>query len=491
MAKLGLLKTVGFVVALCAATAIASSAQTFTTVFSFDFTDGDSPEGPLVQGANGDLYGVNTFGGAVGAGTVFKLSPAGVLTTLYSFCSQPNCIDGTDPNSGMMLATNGNFYGYARFGGVSILGFGQGTMYQLTPGGKLTTFYLFCSLTNCADAAIPQGSPIQATNGNLYGVTGAGGAYGAGTVFEITLGGKFTTVYSFCPGGGNCTDGLSPFGTLVQGANGNFYGTTEEGGANGLFDGTIFEITPKGKLTTLYSFCSKTNCADGQAPETGLVQGADGNFYGATYTGGVVNCNGNGCGTIYKITPAGQFTSLYSFCQQSGCKDGWGPYSLTRGTDGNFYGTTGSGGKYDNGTIFEVTPAGQLTTLYSFCAQSGCRDGDVPLTAIWQAPNGSFYGATHAGGAFGQGTIFSLSTGLAPFVETIPIGGRIGAKVSILGNGFTGTTSVTFNGASAAFVVRSDNEIHAIVPSGATTGTVKVVTPGGTLDSNLTFEVAP
>ena len=488
MAKLGL-KFVGIVVAFCAATAIASFAPTLKTIFNFNGTDGDSPEGPLVQGANGNLYGVTTFGGPEDEGTLFELTPSGGLTTLYNFCAESNCIDGAEPNTGMMLATNGNFYGYTTFGGISIDGFGQGTMFQVTPGGKLTTLYLFCSLTNCADGSNPQGTPIQDKNGKLYGVTGAGGAYNSGTVFAITTAGTLTTLYSFCPGGGNCTDGALPFGTLVQGANGNFYGTTEEGGANGLFDGTIFEITPTGKLTTLYNFCSKTNCADGQSPYTGLVQGAHGNFYGVTYTGGVVNCNGNGCGTIYKITAAGQFTTLYSFCQQSGCKDGWGPAALIAATDGNFYGTTYSGGKYDNGTIFEVTPGGQLATLYSFCAESGCRDGFVPGTAIWQAPSGSFYGATHAGGAFGFGTIFSLSRGLAPFVETIPTGGRVGAKVSILGNGFTGTTSVTFNGTAAKFTVVSKWEIKTAVPQGATTGKVKVKTQRGTLTSNVVFQV--
>jgi len=484
----------GFCFGQDAKSQIVSSAPTFKTVFSFNGTNGASPEGPLVQGANGYLYGVNTFGGSNcstqgGCGTVFELTPSGHLTTLYNFCSKSNCIDGEEPNNGMMLASNGNFYGYTTFGGISFFGFGQGTMFQLTPGGKLTTLYLFCSLTNCADGSGPEGTPVQGSDGRLYGVTGAGGAYSAGTVFAITTSGNLTTLYSFCPGRTSCTDGALPAGTLVQAANGDFYGTTARGGANGPFDGTIFKMTPNGKLTTLYSFCSQPDCADGQSPNTALVQDADGNFYGTTYNGGVVNCNGNGCGTIYKITPAGQFTSLYSFCKQSGCKDGWTPAVLTRGTDGNFYGTTLAGGDYDKGTIFELTPAGELTTLYSFCAKSGCPDGSEPGSGVWQAPSGSFYGAAAFGGAFDQGTIFSLSTGLDAFVETIPTQGRVGAKVSILGDGLTGTTSVTFNGTSAKFTVVSDTEIKTSVPTGATTGYVKVTTPKGTLKSNVVFRV--
>jgi uncharacterized repeat protein (TIGR03803 family) len=473
---------------------------TVKTVFDFFNTNGASPVGPLVQGADGNLYGATTFGGANcdsvgGCGSVFELAPSGHITTLYSFCSESNCMDGANPSDGMMLASDGNFYGFTPGGGISLDGFGQGVMYQLTPAGNFTAIYLFCSLKNCADGSLPEGTPIEGTDGKFYGLTFANGPDRSnGTFFSITTAGKLTTLYGFCKGfkTGPCLDGVLPFGTLVQGANGNFYGTTSEGGAHGLYTGTIFEITATGQLTRLYSFCSKPDCADGQSPSTGLVQGPDGNFYGVTYTGGAVDfCNNAGCGTIYKITPDGKFTSLYSFCEQSCEQDGWGPAQLVLGSDGNFYGTTFSGGTYDQGTIFKFTPDGHLTSLYSFCEQQtgDCPDGRIPGAELLQAPSGSFYGATRAGGTHDDGVIFRLSTGLAPFVQTIPATGKIGANVSVLGDDLTGSTSVTFDGTAAEFTVVTNFEIEATVPQGASTGSVEVKTPHGTLASDGVFQV--
>ena len=237
-------------------------------------------------------------------------------------------------------------------------------------------------------------------------------------------------------------------------------------------------------LTKLHSF----DGVDGSTPFAGLVQATNGNFYGMTNGGGA-----HGYGTVFEITPGGTLTSLYSFCSQSGCTDGIEPYAvLLQATDGNLYGTTYSGGANNFGTIFEITPSGALTTLYNFCSQSGCADGGRPFAGVIQDTNGSFYGATSVNGnTSGYGTVFSLSVGLGAFVKTQTTSGKVGAAVNILGTNLTGATAVTFNGTQAVFKVVSSSEITAKVPAGAATGEVKVVTLSGTLAGNQVFRVIP
>jgi uncharacterized repeat protein (TIGR03803 family) len=195
-------------------------------------------------------------------------------------------------------------------------------------------------------------------------------------------------------------------------------------------------------------------------------------------------------GTVFKITPSGTLTTLYSFCSQSGCTDGEGPGTgLAQATNGDLYGTTSFGGAHNDGTVFQITPSGTLTTLYSFCSQSGCTDGEHPVSGLIQATNGGLYGTTYVGGANSDGTVFSLSVGLGPFVETLPTSGSVGTTVKLLGTNLTGATSVSFNGVGAVFEVVSSSEITTTVPTGATTGTVQVVTPNSTLSSNVPFRV--
>jgi uncharacterized repeat protein (TIGR03803 family) len=478
---------------LWAVTAVALPAQTLTTLHSFDQTDGANPEAPLVQATNGNLYGTTLNGGnggyRGGSGTVFKITSSGVLTTLHSF----NLTEGAYPYAGLVQATNGNFYGTTYD---SVVHHG-GTVFKITSSGKLTTVYNFGQTG--AGGAYPYAGLVQATNGNLYGTTSVGGTNGDGTVFKITPSGKLTTLYSFCAQF-SCFDGKIPYAELVQGTGGKLYGTTYAGG-HGPDYGTIFRVTPSGTLTpALHSF----DYRHGAFPSAGLVQGTDGDFYGTTSGGGTNDsCNNeNGCGTVFKINPDSRLTTLYSFCSQSGCADGAVPYAgLVQGTDGNFYGTTEYGGAGKNnacsnagcGTVFKITPSGTLTILYNFCLQSGCADGSQPLAALVQDTNGEFYGTTSAGGniacEYGCGTVFSLSVGLGPFVKANPTSGAVGAAVTILGTNLTGATSVTFNGTAATFTVRSKSEIATTVPTGATTGTVRVVTPGGTLSSNVPFRV--
>jgi len=466
------------VLVLWAATAVALPAQTFTTLLSLNGTDGGLPSAPLVQGADGNLYGTTVAGGSNGVGAIFKITPSGTLTTLYSFCPQIGCPDGEEPTAALVQATNGDLYGTTETGGAN----SGGTIFEITPGGALTTLYNFCTQSGCTDGSSPFAGLIQATNGNFYGTTYNGGASGNGTIFKITQTGTLTTLHSFCAQSG-CT--ANPYAGLVQAANGDFYGTTYNGGSR--HRGAIFKITPSGTLTTLYNFCSLSGCTDGEIPEAGLVQAANGDLYGTTVHGGA-----NSGGTVFEITPSGTLTTLYSFCSQSGCTDGKNPYAgLIQATNGNLYGTTGAGGANNGGTIFEITPSGTLTTLHSFCSQSGCTDGSSSYAGLVQATNGDFYGATYFGGTDGWGTIFSLSVGLGPFVETQPISGKVGAAVNVLGSDLIGATSVSFSGKAAAFEVVSSSEITTTVPAGAASGTVQVVTPSGTLSSNVPFRVLP
>jgi uncharacterized repeat protein (TIGR03803 family) len=473
----------------CMATAISSRAQTLTTLASFDKTDGRDPgfpAAPLVQGTSGNFYGTTVAGGAHDEGTVFEMTPAGELHTLYSFCSQPGCSDGAVANAGLIQATDGNFYGTTADGGIN----NAGTIFEITPAGMLTTRYRFCSQSGCPDGFDPSAGLLQAADGNLYGTTYAGGAFGSGSIFKITRAGALTTLASF-----NGTDGAGPdFGSLIQASDGNFYGTTIAGGSNGSICGssngcgTIFRVSPKGELKSLYSFCPKPNCADGEEPFGGLVQGANGNLYGTTGIGGA-----NNYGTIFEITLNGKLSTLHSFDFSDGA---YPEAALVLGTDGNLYGTTPSGiVTGSGGFVFRITPAGELTTLYNFCSEQNCSDGTGPFESVIQATNGTFYGATFAGGTStncsgGCGTVFSLSTGLGPFVKTVPAAGKVGSKVIILGNDLQGATSVTFNGTAATFKT-SNSAILATVPSGATSGTVQVTTSSGTLSSNMAFYVLP
>ena len=463
----------------CAA-ATASHSQAFKTLTNFDNADGNFPTATLVQATNGDFYGTTAGGGSSGYGTVFKITPGGKLTTLHSFVGT----EGAGSEAPLVQATDGSFYGTAHEGGAN----GQGSVFKITAWGTTTLLYSFCAQPNCADGSVPWAGLVQATNGDLYGTTSmSDGDLGGGTVFKITTGGALTTVYSFCAQP-NCTDGAGSYSGLVRAADGDFYGMTEYGGVSGC--GTVFKITVAGKLTTLHSF----ECADGLYPNptSVLVQATNGDFYGTTSAGGENMCYGQvgdvGCGTVFRITPGGTLTTLHSFDGN----DGYTPVAgLVQATDGNFYGTTISGGDLTCsppsgcGTVFKITPGGTLTTLHSF----DLTDGLALQAGLAQATSGDFYGTTNGGGAYNYGTVFSLSVGLGPFVKTKPASGRVGAAIIILGTNLTGATSVTFNGTKATFAVVSKSQITTTVPTGATTGKVKVKTPSGTLTSNVTFQV--
>jgi uncharacterized repeat protein (TIGR03803 family) len=363
----------------------AHAGVIITRLYSFNaYNDGSEPEAVLVQGSDGNFYGTTYSSGAYDSGTVFKISAHGAYTHLYSFTGTN---DGWGPTAGLVQGRDGSFYGTTPYGGSTPRQDGNGTVFKISTNGTLTTLHSF---TGGADGGGPMGGLTQGSDGNFYGVTAGGGTNNAGIVYQITPTGVLTSLYSFTGG----TDGANPVAGLTQGSDGNFYGTTYLGGMNNA--GTVFQITPAGALTSLYSF---TGGADGASPRSVLVQGSDGNFYGTTYLGGT-----NNAGTVFQITPAGALTSLYSFTGGAGGQPT--DAGLVQGSDGNFYGTSW-GGTYGYGTVFQVTPTGALTSLHSFGVTIDA--GEDPIGGLVQGSDGSFYGTTSGGGMRGFGTVFRLT----------------------------------------------------------------------------------
>ena len=465
--------------------AVCAQAQTVTDLANFNNTNGSRPVATVVQATDGNFYGVTEMGGAYPGsyGTLYRVTPAGKITALYNFCSQPNCADGEGPFSAPVLGSDGNLYGVTPYGGSdAAINYGSGTVYKMTLGGKITTLYTFCKATPCPDGQYPTGI-ILGSDGNFYGTTMQGGQFNHGEIFSISSGGKLKVLHSFCASA-KCIDGAYPDFPPIQGIDGNLYGTTPQGGT-GDGVGTVYELTAAGAYKVLQSFCASTGCQTGWPP-TKIVQDAVGNIFGTAQSGGTGDS-----GTVFEITSQRQFKVLHNF-DFLGSNPAAG---LTLANDGNLYGTAeGPGVTGYGGTLFEITPAGVFTQLYVFndCSISGY----IPISPFFQGTNGILYATTlfggndTSGGCSGDGTVFSFSNDLSPLVETVPVAGKVGQSIIILGNGLKGSTSVTFNGKAATFTVVSNTEIKATVPSGATTGTVSVVTPTGTLKSNPQFVVA-
>ena len=460
--------------ALTFSLSVRAQAQTLTYLAVFDGTNGNEPSS-VIQATDGNFYGATTYGQASEYGNVVKITPAGEVSTLYNFCSKPHCTDGAWPETPPILGSDGNFYGVTSAGGSDLgNGGGSGTVYKLTLAGVLTTLHTFCTVDPCLDGQNPVGI-MQAADGNLYGTTYSAGQYNAGTLFKITTAGEFSVLHSFCSQS-NCADGQWPRSAPIQGSDGNLYGTTQEGGKADA--GVLYDLTPAGRFNVVHTFlCAYTTCPRGGDPIT-VVQDPEGNLFGATEFGGIY-----GDGTLFEITSTHEFINLQSFTYGPETS----PTGLTLANDGNFYGATE--GINGLGTIFQLTPKGAYTTLYNFTSQSG---SSAPYTGISQAPDGNFYGGVldySVDGFNSNGAIYRFSNNLSPLVETNPTMGPVGTSVLILGNNLTGTTSVTFNGVEAKFTVESDTYIKATVPKGAMTGTVSVVTTTGTLNSNPQFVV--
>jgi uncharacterized repeat protein (TIGR03803 family) len=468
------------VVAIFVMTA-AAQAQTFSVIYNFGTVKDDAAHptnsGIIAQGRDGNLYSTANGGtpgaaGQVGYGAMFKFTPGGAETTLYDFGAA-----GAGPWGGLTLGADGNFYGTS-IGGGSV---DQGTVFQITPDGTETVLHIFGVATG--DGIFPYAPPIEGRDGNFYGTTQAGGANtGYGAVYKMTVSGgvgKITILHSF-----DSTDGYYPYGPLVQGSDGNFYGVTAQGGT--MTYGTVFKITPSGKLTTIYNF----DGTHGASPYGPLVQGSDGDFYGTAYSNGA-----NGTGTIYKITTAGQITVLHNFKQGT---DGGYPFAgLIQATDGNFYGTAYDGGTKTWGTVYRISPTKPypFKTLYNFDLETG----GFPETTLIQHTNGIIYGDTELGGTGAAGpctkhacgVIFSVDIGAAPFVTLVTPAAKVGTSIDVLGQDFKTATKVTFNGVSASFTVLTETHLAAIVPADATAGKVTVETTSGALTSNKDFWPIP
>jgi uncharacterized repeat protein (TIGR03803 family) len=379
-----------------------SLTVTEETLYAFgsSSTDAISPSGVLLEGSDGNFYGTTEYGGIngsvssdnfIGNGTVFKITPTGEETVLYSFAG--GSADGANPQV-LIQGSDGNFYGVTSNGGANNVG----TVFKLTPEGVETILYSFVAGNGPENPA----ALIQASDGDFYGTSPRSGQYGSGQIFKVTPKGVLTLLYTF---GATAFDGAIPVGQLVQGSDGNFYGVTESGGQNCIPDGqaslpcgTVFKVTPTGVETILHMFSGP----DGVNPGAGLIQGSDGNFYGTT-TGGVTNSGG----TVFEITPGGVETTLYSFSQPvepAGFTPDAGPDAgLTESSDGNFYGTTYAGGETGGGFVFQLTPAGVVTVLYSFPSSKA-----NPATNLVQGSDGNLYGTTQLGGAHGDGYFFRL-----------------------------------------------------------------------------------
>ncbi len=422
-------------IALLILAAMPAHAQQFTTLYPFcsqaNCADGSNPYtgGKLVEGTDGNFYGVTNQGGVAGTyGTIYKITPSGSFTQLYAFCPSQanNCPDGFNP-SGVTQGADGLIYGVTFAGGR----FNNGTVFSVGTSGGFASLESFCAgdVNACPPGVPPNGGaprrgPIQGADLNFYGTTLGGGEAHGGTIYVFSVSGGLSTVanFPFNPTGPDTwPDGSNPWDSLVQGSDGNFYGTAHQGtestsGPGGTGFGTIFRITPGGGFTDLYNFCQQANCSDGAYPLGGLVQGTDGNFYGTTsaLSGPLGNTTpGAGAGSVFKITPGGAFTTLHTFCAVNpACPDGAFPTAgLIQGTDGAFYGTTQGGGAYGAGSIFKITSGGTLTTLYSFCAQGGffCPDGVWPLSGVIQGSDGNLYGTTNNGGVNNGGTVFKFT----------------------------------------------------------------------------------
>jgi len=319
---------------------------------NFGLSKGFGPRAGLVRDVEGNFYGTTFLGGDTtcyqyGCGTVYKVSKTGRQTALYEFKGPP---DGDEPESLLVEDTEGNLYGTTYTGGAYQ---DAGTVFEIDGAGNETILYNFCSQANCTDGQFPDPGVIRDGSGNLYGVASAGGDFGAGVVYELDTSGKETVLYSFTGG----SDGDGPYSTLLRDSQGNLYGTTQGGGiltgpcsgqgAEGC--GVVFEVSlqPGGtwKETTLYRFCSLTNCADGETPLSGpLVRDVSGNLYGTTTRGGSFQggiCHIDGCGVVFELDTAGKETVLHTF---TGGTDGANPWAgLTADGHGNLYGTAQAG----------------------------------------------------------------------------------------------------------------------------------------------------
>jgi len=465
-------------VVILAGIAIPAQAQTYTPLYAFGAVDSseNGPNGQLALGRDGNFYG--TINPDISG--IYRITPKGAETMLWWAPTYPN---GSVCYSGLTLGADGLLYGTCEmWNGFTDNG---GIVFKFNPSQGQNGFTILYSFPYCGTTWLP--SPLTlGTDGNLYGTTFGSGYCdtGYGKFFKITPAGKLTTLHVFQGQPGN--DAGEPSGALTLGANGNFYGTSEVGGNSG---GTVYEITPKGKVTLVYSF-SNTGPME---PVAGVTQGADGKFYGTTYEGSTY-----GEGAIFGLTAAGKIAYLHYFNQSVDHAE-FPNFPLTLGTDGNLYAPSLSFymGGYGPESLFEITTKGVYTDLYNL-QPGGCSentpDGCMLSSPLVLHPNGTFYGTAAQGGVYqgegiGRGVFYSLNTGLKPYIILQFPRGKIGASIGIFGVGLKAATAVSFNGTAAQFKVHSATYLTATIPTGATSGYVAVSTKSGTLNSDVKLTV--
>lgn len=337
-----------------------------TVLHSFEGSDGFVVADEVILDKAGNIFGTAQEGGGggpcdngTGCGTVYELMPDDSFSWLYAFVGEP---DGAYPSSGLLKGPQGAYYGTTEGGGSGNCGninpSGCGTLYKVARGGTETVLYSFAG---GSDGMFPQGTPLSDTAGNLYGVAyqggggscDVGGFSGCGTIYEFTAGGAETVLHDFSGG----SDGALPFGSLIMDSSGNIYGTTSEGGNSGCTEygcGTVFKLGSDGAFSVLHSFSGGT---DGGQPMGRLFLGRDGDLYGTTVSGGNACSGEGGCGTIFKLAPDGTMTILHAF---NGASDGSFPYGgLIKGPGGYLYGTASEGAGtgcfgFGCGTVFKI-----------------------------------------------------------------------------------------------------------------------------------------
>ena len=366
------------------ATSQSTRAQTFTVQHNFTgASDGGNPYAGEVWDASGNAYSTASGGGSSANGVVFKLGKNGRETVLYTFTGGS---DGGEPLAGLLRDAAGNLYGTTFAGGAS----GNGVVFKLSKSGKETVLHSFAG--GSSDGAHPWGSLIQDAEGNFYGTTFGGGASNWGTVYKLSKGGKETILHTFT---GGSSDGEFPYYTsLLMDTSGTLYGITAQGGTSNR--GVVYKLSKSGRLKVLHSFIGGTT--DGCFPYGTLAIDTEGNFYGTTY-----KCGSANAGIVWKLSPKGAETVLHTFV--GGSSDGAYPYAgLIVDAEGNFYGDTAYGGSSNAGTVYKLNKKGAVKVLHSFTG----ADGESPIGGLVWDTSGNLYGTAYEGGDDGYGTAWKL-----------------------------------------------------------------------------------
>ncbi len=498
------------IAAICCFPAAVRAETTLSTLYAFPndglspngYSRGAVPTGDMMQGADGNFYGTTVYGGSstcndgyvVGCGAIFTLTPAGTQTVLYAFTydsTTGTAVNGGWPSAGLVQGPDGYFYGVASaFGDKTALcntTGGCGTIFKVSSTGKFKLLYTFRGLTaDCKlmDGGQPRGRLLLARDGYFYGTTNQGGCGSGGTVFRISSTGAYTQLHVF-QGNNNMSDGANPVAGLIQATDGYLFGTTSFGGQFGY--GTVFRMSTSGAIKVLHSFAHSSatgTAAGGSQPLGSLVQASDGNLYGTTSQDGA-----GSAGTLFRITTAGTFTTLYDFTLNGSYTGIFPRAGLIQATDGKLYGTTWRGGIDNDGTVFSATLAGAVTEAASFTGDNGRN----PVAGVYQAADGTLVGTASGLGSGNGGTIVQANLGLLAPVPSLarftPSSGMAGTSVRLSGAGFVGAKKVTFNGTAATFSVTSATSIRATVPAGATTGPITVTSPAGSGMSKTKFTI--